>query len=262
MELARKVAVVTGSGNGIGEAIAKRFAAEGAKVLVTDIERESVDRVAAEIGCPGMAVDITVESNVQQVVALAEERLGPVDIWHSNAGIAGPRQPGDVQDDALWDAMWRLHVMSHVYASRALLPSMLERGDGYLIATASNTALSLQVEKLAYSVSKRGTLALCEWLAANFRPKGVKVSCFCPGAMRTRMFAANGFAEDSPALTNARTPEQVAEVIVQGIRAEKFLILTDPGDLAALSERASGYDTWLDAKLESFEAFVAQSAQR
>src|ERR1700722_6832209 len=101
MQLAGKVAVVTGSGNGIGEAIAKRFAAEGAKVLVTDIDELAAARVAAEIGTVGAGADVTREPEVQRIAALAEERLGPVDIWHSNAGIAGPRAAGDLQDDAL-----------------------------------------------------------------------------------------------------------------------------------------------------------------
>jgi NAD(P)-dependent dehydrogenase (short-subunit alcohol dehydrogenase family) len=256
VELEGKVAVVTGSGNGIGAAIVRRFAAEGAKVLVTDIDEEAVQRVAAEIGTVGVAADVTVESEVQRIAAVAVDKLGPVDIWYSNAGVAGPREVGQLQDDALWDTMWRLHVMSHVYAARAVLPAMLERGHGYLLATASNTALSIQVEKLAYSVTKRGTLALSEWLAINYRSKGIKVSCFCPGAMRTRMLAANGLAPDSPALSNARTPEQVAEIIVRGINAEKFLILTSPGDEQVLNEKAGDYDAWLDAKLSSYEDLV------
>jgi short-subunit dehydrogenase len=136
---------------------------------------------------------------------------------------------------------------------------MLARGDGYLLATASNTALSIQAEKLAYSVTKRGTLALSEWLAINFRAKGVKVSCFCPGAMRTRMLADNEFGPDSAVVRNAHTPEQVADIIVRGIREEKFLILTNPDDVHVLDEKAADYDTWLDTKLESFEAFVAKS---
>lgn len=257
MELAGKVAVVTGSGHGIGAAIAKRFAAEGAKVLVTDIDEQATRSVAEEIGTVGLAADVTVESEVQRVAAFAQERLGPVDVWHSNAGIAGPREVGELQPDSLWDAMWRLHVMSHVFAARAVLPGMLARGDGYLLATASNTALSIQVEKLAYSVTKRGALALSEWLAINFRHKGVKVSCFCPGAMRTRMLADNGFAPDSPALSNACTPEQVADIIVNGIREEKFLILTNQDDVHVLDEKSADYDGWLDTKLRSFEEFVA-----
>lgn len=253
MHLAGKVAVVTGSGNGIGEAIAKRFAAEGAKVLVTDIDEEAALRVAGEIGTVGVGADVTLEPEVQRIAALAQERLGPIDIWHSNAGLAGPRAARDLQDDTLWDTMWRLHVLSHLFAARAVLPSMLRRGDGYLLATASNTALSIQAEKLAYSVTKRGALALSEWLALNFRSKGIKVSCFCPGAMKTRMLAANGWPADSHFMATAKTPEEVAEIIVRGIEAERFLILTNPADAQVPADKAADYDTWLDTKLKAFE---------
>jgi short-subunit dehydrogenase len=110
-------------------------------------------------------------------------------------------------------------------------------------------------------VTKRGALALSEWLATNYRSKGIKVSCFCPGAMRTRMLAANGLAPDSPALRNAHTPEQVADIIVRGIRAEKFLILTNPNDDQVLREKAEDYDAWLDAKLSSYEDLVGALPQ-
>lgn len=258
MDLAGKVAVVTGSGNGLGEAVARWFAAAGARVLVTDVEPESVARVAAELETVGLAVDITVEANVRQVAALAEERLGPVDVWYSNAGISGPRAPGKLQDNQLWDTMWRLHVLSHVYAARTVLPSMLARGDGYLVATASSIALSLQAEKLAYSVTKRAALALSEWLAANFRPRGIKVSCVCPGAMLTRMIAGDVLGPGSAALASALTPEQAAEIVLDGLRDERFLIVTRPGTENALREKAADYDGWLDASFASFAEFTGQ----
>jgi NAD(P)-dependent dehydrogenase (short-subunit alcohol dehydrogenase family) len=173
MDLAGKVAVVTGAGNGIGEAIARRFAAEGVNVVVTDIDAAAVERVAAEIGAVGIPADVTNETHVLAIVAAAEKDLGPIDIWHSNAGVAGPRAPGELPDDPLWDRMWRLHVMSHVYAARAVLPSMVQRGNGYLLQTASSIALSTQVDKAAYAVTKRAALALSEWLALNYRPKGI-----------------------------------------------------------------------------------------
>ena len=128
MKLDGKVAVVTGSGNGIGEAIARRFAAEGARVVVTDIEPEAVSRVADEIGTVGLAADITEPANVRAVAELARATFGEVDVWLSNAGVAGPRQPGNLQDDSLWELMWRLHVMSHLHAVREVLPSMIDRG--------------------------------------------------------------------------------------------------------------------------------------
>jgi NAD(P)-dependent dehydrogenase (short-subunit alcohol dehydrogenase family) len=247
MKLKDKTVVVTGSGNGIGEAIARRFAEEGANVVVTDIEPDAVARVSSEIGCVGLACDITVEENVKAVARLARETYGEIDIWFSNAGYSGPRQPESLQDDQMWDLNWQLHVMSHVYAARECVPSMIERGEGYLLQTASVAALSIQNEKVAYSVTKHAALALSEWLAVQYRPKGIRVSCFCPGAMMTRMLRSNGWPDDHPSLKNAVTPEQVAEILVRGIDEEKFLILTNPAEYATgnLMARAQDYDGWI-----------------
>jgi NAD(P)-dependent dehydrogenase (short-subunit alcohol dehydrogenase family) len=246
MKLQDKVVVVTGSGNGIGEAFARRFAQEGAKVVVTDIEAESVERVSSEIGTVGLAVDITVEDNVRAVADLARRTYGDVDVWFSNAGYSGPPEPGDLQDNAIWDMTWHLHVMSHVYAARAVLPSMVERGEGYLLQTASVVALSAQIDKVTYSVTKHAALALAEWLAIHYRPKGVRVSCFCPGPMMTRMLRSNGFAEDHPVMTMAITPEQVAEILVDAIDEERFLVVSHEGmDAAPLAAKADDYDAWI-----------------
>lgn len=246
MQLRDKVVVVTGSGNGIGEAFARRFTAEGAKVVVTDIEAEACDRVARDIGGVGLACDITREDGVQAVAELARRTHGRIDVWFSNAGYSGPREPGKLQDDMLWDLGWRLHVMSHVYAARAVLPEMAARGEGYLIQTASSVALSMQAEKASYTVTKHGALALCEWLSLHYRPKGVRVSCFCPGPMMTRMLRGNEIPADHPVMKLALTPEEVADVLVRGIDAEKFLILS-PGSnlLEGLSAKAADYDAWI-----------------
>jgi NAD(P)-dependent dehydrogenase (short-subunit alcohol dehydrogenase family) len=249
MQLNNKVVVVTGSGNGIGEAFARRFTAEGARVVVTDIEPDACARVARDIGGVGLACDITREEDVQKVAKLARDTHGRIDIWFSNAGHSGPREPASLQDDATWDLAWRLHVMSHVYAARAVLPEMTARGEGYLIQTASSVALSTQADKVAYSVTKHGALALSEWLDLHYRPKGVRVSCFCPGAMMTRMLRSNDLPDDHPVMRSALTPEQVAEVLVQGIADERFLILF-PGStlLQSLSEKVADYDGWLAAQ--------------
>jgi NAD(P)-dependent dehydrogenase (short-subunit alcohol dehydrogenase family) len=245
MKLDGKVAVVTGAGNGIGEAIARRFAAEGARVVVTDIDPAAVSRVAGEIGTVGLAADITEPGSVRAVADLARSSYGEVDVWLSNAGVAGPRQPRDLQDDSLWDLMWRLHVLSHLNAAREVLPSMIERGDGYLLATASSVALATQPEKAAYTVTKTAALALSEWLAVQYRPLGVKVSCFCPGPMLTRMLLSNEFAPDHPILAQALTPEQVADVVTAGIAAERFLITTQPGAEHSLADKADDFDAWI-----------------
>jgi NAD(P)-dependent dehydrogenase (short-subunit alcohol dehydrogenase family) len=246
MKLAGKVVVVTGSGNGIGEAFAHRFTAEGAKVVVTDIEGDAVERVADAIGTVGLAVDITVEDNVRAVAELARRTYGEIDVWYSNAGFAGPRQPGEIQDNALWELGWNLHVMAHVYAAREVLPAMLERGDGYLLQTASIVSLSAQADKASYSVTKHAALALSEWLAMTYRPKGIKVSCFCPGPMLTRMLLANQFPDDHPVLKLALTPEQVADLLVDAIDDERFLVLDTPSAIDGLTARVADYDAWIN----------------
>jgi NAD(P)-dependent dehydrogenase (short-subunit alcohol dehydrogenase family) len=245
MKVSGKVAVVTGAGNGVGAAVARRFSAEGASVVLTDIEGEALERVASEIGGIGLPSDMRSEAGVRAVVNLAEQTYGRIDIWHSNAGVAGPRQPGDLQADGLWEEMWHLHVMSHVYASRAVVPGMIDRGEGYLLATASSVALATQSEKVAYAVTKHGLLALCEWLAVTYRPRGVGVSCFCPGPMLTRIFLSNGFPEDSPAVRSAVTVDQAAEAVIKGIEAERFLIQTHPGSELGLAQKSSDYDAWI-----------------
>src|SRR3954447_21280584 len=149
MKLTDKVVVVTGSGNGIGEAFARRFVREGAKIVVTDIEADAVERVTADIGAVGLAVDITVEDNVQAVADLARRTYGEIDVWFSNAGYSGPPEPGKLQANDVWDLTWQLHVMAHVYAARAVVPAMVARGEGYLLQTASSVALSAQPDKVS-----------------------------------------------------------------------------------------------------------------
>ena len=237
--------VITGSGSGIGEACARRFAAEGAKVVVTDVDPVGVERVSDAIGAVGLAVDITVKENVRAVADLARRTYGEIDIWFSNAGYAGPRQPGELQDDRLWELGWQLHVMAHVHAAREVLPSMLKRGEGYLLQTASVVALATQPDKAAYSVTKHAALALSEWLATTYGPRGIKVSCFCPGAMLTPMLLSNDFPADHPVLKTAATPEAVADRLVQAIADEQFLILDSGLGLESLTAKADDYEQWV-----------------
>lgn len=244
MKLRDKVVVITGSGGGIGAACARRFATEGAKIVVTDINSDSVDAAASEIGTVGLAGDITLPETVRAVADLARRTYGEIDIWFSNAGYVGPGHRGEIPEDTLWNLNWQLHVMAHVYAVREVLPSMLARGDGYLLQTASVVALAFHPDKAAYSVTKHAALALAEWLATAYRPKGIKVSCFCPGPMLTPMLA-NDFPTDHPILKTAATPDQVADRLVGAIDAERFLIVDSTLGLDSLSAKANDYEEWL-----------------
>ncbi len=245
MQLRDKVVVITGAASGVGAGCATRFADEGAHVVLADIQASGVHARAKAIGGVGLAADMTREEDVRALASLAESTYGRIDIWFSNAGISSPRRPGELPDDDEWERMWRLHVMAHVYAARAVLPSMLARGDGYLLQTVSRVALAAHPGKAAYSVTKHASLSLGEWLAIHYRPKGIKVSCFCPGAMKTPMLLANDLARDR--YERALSPEQVADLLVAGIAEERFLILTPDASLQPLAARAADYDAWLDS---------------
>ncbi|KKW66471.1 short-chain dehydrogenase [Mycolicibacterium elephantis] len=245
MKLRDKVVVITGSGGGIGAACARRFTDEGAKVVVTDVDSDGVTRVTSELATVGLAVDITEEDNIHAVAELARRTYGQIDIWFSNAGYAGPPRAGDLSDDQLWQLNWQLHVMSHVYAAREVLPAMLDRGDGYLLQTASVVALALHPDKPAYSVTKHAALNFSEWLAATYRRRGIKVSCFCPGPMLTPMLMADGVPPDHPIVKTAATPEQVANRLVDAIDVERFLILDSPLGQGCLTAKATDYEQWV-----------------
>lgn len=249
MKIAGKVIVITGAANGVGAAAARRFAAEGAKLILTDIEDTPLQHVAESIGARALAGDITRETTVTAVAALAQQQHGRIDIWFSNAGWSGAAGHGVLPDTASWQLAWDLHVMAHVHAARTVLPGMLARGEGYLLHTASIVALAMQTDRAHYSVTKHAALSFSEWLAVNFRPQGVRVSCFCPGAMDTRMFRNSGLPPDHPAWNMAVSLETIADTLVRGIDAEKFLIGSHgPADAAPeLSLKVQDYEGWLDA---------------
>jgi NAD(P)-dependent dehydrogenase (short-subunit alcohol dehydrogenase family) len=243
-----RVIVITGAAGGVGAAAARRFAAEGAELVLTDVVEGPLLHISAEIGAAAHAGDIASESTVRAVAALARARHGRIDIWFSNAGSAGASDPGGLQTNEVWQQLWDLHVMSHVYAARAVLPEMLERGEGYLLQTASLVALAMQVDRAHYTVTKHAALSFSEWLAANYRHRGIRVSCFCPGAMDTRMLRESGLPPDHAAFRRALSPERVAELLVRGIDAEKFLIGNQgPADAAGeLTLKATDYEAWLE----------------
>jgi NAD(P)-dependent dehydrogenase (short-subunit alcohol dehydrogenase family) len=245
MELAGKVVIVTGGAGGLGRAVCRRFASDGAHVTVVDIAGD-VEGIAREIGGIGVVADISTRQGIDAAIAETEARHGRVDLYLSNAGI------GD--DDGLstpdvWDELWRVHVMSHLHAAQALLPSMIERGDGYLVSTASGAALTADPISAPYSVTKHAALALAEWLAMTYTDLGIRVSCFCPLAIRTPMLAHAPAGADPAAtgIEGAIEPEEAAEALVAGIRAEEFLILSHPDALTYFRSRAQDHARWLRA---------------
>jgi NAD(P)-dependent dehydrogenase (short-subunit alcohol dehydrogenase family) len=246
MDLAGRHVVVTGAGRGIGRALALRFAEEGARaVVVSDLDPETADAVAQETGGLAVAADVGREADVTRLVAEAEAANGPIDLFFSNAGITGPSGGPEVLD-ADWDTLWRVNTLSHVWAARALLPGMLERGEGYLCSTASAAGLLAQLGAVGYTVTKHAAVALAEWLSMTYHDRGIRVSCLCPQYVRTPMVTDGELpVEKLEQVATILEPEQVADVVVEAIREERLLILPHPEVGTYMSHRGGDHERWL-----------------
>ena len=244
MNLAGKVAVITGAASGIGRAAALRFKKEGAAGLVLgDLSFEKMkDLDAIPVKC-----DVSKETDIQNLVAEAEKRFGRVDVFFSNAGIF---QAGDIHaPDADWERNWKIHVMAHVYAARAVVDKMIARGGGYFLVTASAAGLLNIVESATYGVTKHGAVAFAEWLAIAYGRKGLRVSCLCPQAVITGMYQRDG---GSAGVDGALTVEQVMDEIVKVMNAETFLVLPHPKVLDYARVKTGDYDRWLGGMQKLF----------
>jgi NAD(P)-dependent dehydrogenase (short-subunit alcohol dehydrogenase family) len=241
MELKGKVAVVTGAASGIGRAAALRFASEGAAGLVlADLNMAALEPVAEEANGMAVACDVSREPDIRRLVLQAEERYGRIDVYFSNAGII---QRGGLQAaDAEWDRNWRIHVMAHVWAARAVVDKMVARGGGYFLITASAAGLLNIVESATYGVTKHGAVAFAEWLAIAYGRRGLRVSCLCPQAVITGMYKGDG---GSAGVDGALSPEQVAGEIVKVMGEERFLVLPHPTVLSYMRNKTADYDRWL-----------------
>jgi NAD(P)-dependent dehydrogenase (short-subunit alcohol dehydrogenase family) len=248
MELADRNVVITGAGSGIGRALARRIAAERPRsIVVADIDRQSAETVAHEIGGHAVQTDVSREHEIRELVERARDAGGPIDLFCSNAGVPGPGGGPEAPDDE-WQHTWEVNVMAHVWAARAVLPEMVARGDGYLLSTASAAGLLTQVSALAYSATKHAAVAVAEWLAINYGDAGVKVSCLCPQGVRTRML--DTALEDPigavPLLAGGLLdPEDVAEAVIAGIRDERFLILPHEEVASHMALKGTQPDRWL-----------------
>ncbi|MGW0331942.1 SDR family oxidoreductase [Streptomyces sp. NPDC003011] len=233
--------VVTGAGGGIGAALARRFAAEGARVVVNDLDAGRARAVAEEIG------QIAVAGDASAIVAEAREALGgTVDVYCANAGVAFEAgEPGQVLDELPWAASWDVNVMAHVRAAHALLPDWLERGSGRFVSTVSAAGLLTMIGAAPYAVTKHGAYAFAEWLSLTYRHRGLKVHAICPQGVRTDMLAATGSAGDLVLQPTAISPEKVADALFEGIEEDRFLILPHPEVAGYYRARAADADRWL-----------------
>ncbi|MFN8707914.1 MAG: SDR family oxidoreductase [Planctomyces sp.] len=259
MEIRGRVIVVTGAARGIGAAICRRAVQEGAEaVVVSDRDSAGAERLAAEIGCTAIPCDVAVESEVQSLVSETIRRFGRIDIFVSNAGITAG---GGLEcSNAEWQRLWDVNVMSRMYAARAVIPQMLERGEGYLIHTASAAGLLTEIGSAGYSVTKHADLSMAEWLSVCYGRQGIRVSCICPLGVATDML------DDTDPIhrylhLHCITPDDVAESVVRGIEKEEFLILPHPEVREFFQLKAEDRDRWLRG-MQRLREKLTRSASR
>jgi len=255
MQIADKVVVVTGGASGIGRAMAERFHAEGARhVTVADLDGAGAEQVAKRIGGWGTAVDVSDESQIRALIESVESRFGAIDLFCSNAGIGIGR--GIDEPTEVWQKIWEVNTLSHVFAAKHLIPRMRARGGGYLLNTASAAGLLSQIGSVTYAVTKHAAVALAEWLAITHGRDGIKVSVLCPQAVRTAMTAGGpGVA----GVDGMLEPEQVADAVVEALAEERFLVLPHPEVAEYIRRKATDYDRWLKGMQRLQEAYGSES---
>jgi NAD(P)-dependent dehydrogenase (short-subunit alcohol dehydrogenase family) len=245
MRVSGKVVVVTGAGSGIGAGLAGRFSREGAAaVVVADIDLEAATRVAHEIDGHALPVDVADDDSNRRLIEEVEGTYGPIDLFCANAGIAFKGDEQSPDDD--WDRMSGINFKAHVIAARHLIPLWTGRGGGYLLVTASAAGLLSNIGAAQYTVTKHAAVAFAEWISITYGDRGVKVSCLCPQGVRTPMLEQSGKVGELLAGT-ALSTEEVAAAVVEGLDAERFLILPHPEVADFLLRKATDRDGWIAA---------------
>ncbi len=232
--------VITGAAQGIGAALATRFAAEGARLFLSDLD-SSVNEVAASLGASAFVGDAA--ADVPELIAAARAELGEIDVFCANAGIAP--MGSETAPEELWESAWNVNVMSHVRAARELLPAWLERGRGHFLATVSAAGLLTTLGSAPYSVTKHGALAFAEWLLATYKHRGLTVQALCPQGVRTRMYEQTGAGGQLLMGPSLIEPQQVADIVVEAFRGDQFLILPHPEVAQYYAHRATENDRWI-----------------
>jgi NAD(P)-dependent dehydrogenase (short-subunit alcohol dehydrogenase family) len=262
--------VITGAGGGIGGALARRAAAEGANVAATDLTADSLQALEDELGDGHLFLpaDVTDPQQVTELLAHVASELGPVDVFFANAGVAVGGDPIETPDE-IWEQALGVNLRAHVFAARALLPGWLERGEGYFVSTASAAGLLTQIGSAPYAVTKHGAVAFAEWLSITYGHRGVRVSCICPQGVNTAMLQVA--APGSPGQVAADVvraggevlePDDVAVATMEAIDQERFLVLPHPEVLTYFQRKAGDYERWLEGMRRLQERVEAMAAKR
>ena len=258
MDLRDRHVVVTGAARGIGAAIAESLHGAGARVVVADLDGEGASRVAGELEARraassiGLAADVSTREGNHALIDAAEAAFGPVEVFCANAGVGIGTDL--TTPEAVWDTAFAVNVHAHRWAAERLLEGWLAAGEGYFCSTASAAGLLSQIGSAPYSVTKHAAVAFAEWLAITYGERGVRVSCLCPQGVNTAMIAsedqAQGFGSAVDVVRAAGRilePAEVAEVLLEGLRAERFLILPHPEVQDYVANKARDHDRWIAA---------------
>jgi NAD(P)-dependent dehydrogenase (short-subunit alcohol dehydrogenase family) len=258
MKVDQKVAIVTGGGGGIGGALAAKLTAEGARVVVADLNADAARAVADGVNaerpasCVGAGADASETAAIRDVIDLAEREFGPVDFYFANAGITGA--PGLDVSEADWDRAIDINLRSHIRAAQLLVPGWVQRGEGYFVSTASAAGLLTQIGGATYAVTKHAAVGFAEWLNISYGDQGVRVSCLCPMGVNTKLMYSGEESGDVLGSAGTRAvisagevlePGEVADVVLAAIDEERFLILPHPNVLEMYRQKGSDYDRWL-----------------
>lgn len=242
MEIAGKTIVVTGAASGIGKEMAHRFAKEGAKhVICSDVNGAGAKQTAQDIGGTAFETDVSRETDIQSLIEMVENDIGPIDIFCSNAGIGFPGGAETPNDQ--WQKIWDVNVMAHIWAARHLIPLMTARGGGYLVNTASAAGLLSQIGSASYAVTKHAAVGFAEWIALTHGDDGIKVSILCPQAVRTAMTASN--PDGVASINGMMEPSECVDAVVEAIKKETFLILPHKEVLQYMRNKTDDYDRWI-----------------
>ena len=193
-----RVAVITGGCSGIGLATVRRFVAEGARVVVGDVDDARGTELSDELGITYVHVDVTSKDEVDALFATAKDTYGSVDIAFNNAGISPPEDDSILDTDLdAWRRVQEVNLTSVYLCCKAALPYMLEQGRGSIINTASFVAvMGAATSQISYSASKGGVLSMTRELGVQFAREGVRVNALCPGPVNTPLLQEL-FAKDA-----------------------------------------------------------------
>ncbi|GAB1258735.1 SDR family oxidoreductase [Aurantivibrio plasticivorans] len=252
MKIAGKTVVVTGGASGIGKGLVQRFKEEGAaNIVIADINADELNAFAEEIGATACLCDVSKESDIKNLIDTAEQQFGHIDLFCGNAGILA--KGGFETPNEVWEKMWAVNVMAHVYAARHALPKMIERGEGYFLITASAAGLLTQVGSATYSATKHAALGVAEWLQVTHGGQGIKVSALCPQAVESKMTAqSNGGVAG---LDGMLKPDAVAQTVIEALEAERFMVLPHPEVEKYFQNKANDYQRWIGGMQKLQERF-------